>query len=309
MTPIVSACVAATRPQTLRATLRSLRAQTYADWELVLVAQGDVDAIHNVATEEVDPGRLRFIAMHGRGLSRARNAGLRAARGDIIAMTDDDCEADPAWLAELAARFSLDPELGFLGGAVEAPLPLHRSPRNCPRCEPREAAYDPRVPDPSGVQLIGANFAVRRSTAERVGPFDEVLGAGAHFAAGEDTDYLLRAAACGICMRTTPRARVRHTFGWRYGVRAVMGHQAALARGNGALAAKLTLAGDPGGERALEDIRRLARRDWLERRRPIALPAGIRRLRHFVAGYRECLSGYRLDSRNVLVPSAESSPR
>jgi hypothetical protein len=49
-------------------------------------------------------------------------------------------------------------------------------------------------------------------------------------------------------------------------------------------------------------MRRLTMVDWIERRRPIALPAGIRRYHLFAAGYRECLQGFSVDDRGMLQP-------
>jgi glycosyltransferase involved in cell wall biosynthesis len=305
MTLHVAVVVASTRTRTLPATLRSLGAQTHRDWHVVVVAQYDVSALRAVAEHEVtDTGRLQFIAMEGHGLSRARNAALRAASGEVVAMIDDDCEADPRWLEALANCFVEDPRVGIVGGAVDAPPPVHGGPRNCPRCEPVDTFYDPGMGDvrPKEWGWIGANFALRKEAATRIGEFDELLGAGTHFPVGEDVDYMLRAEALGIRMRTTPAARVCHTYGWRYGIVEVMRHQRGYARGNGALAAKLTLSGDERGVEAMKEMRRLARRDWLERRSPVALPAGLRRLYHFVAGYRECLAGFCVDARGLLTP-------
>jgi hypothetical protein len=101
-------------------------------------------------------------------------------------------------------------------------------------------------------------------------------------------------------MLTTPEAIVHHTYGWRHGVRAVWRLQGNYARGNGAYAGKLTLLGDPRGAEDLATMRRLTMVDWIERRRPIALPAGIRRYHHFAAGYRDCLQGFCVDDRGLL---------
>ena len=305
MRPAVSVCIATTRPTTVGATVRSIDAQTAADWELVVVAQGDAGAIRTAVEGALtDRDRLCFVSLETRGLSRARNSAIRHARGAIVAMIDDDCESDPRWLDELAACFAADPAVGLVGGAVVAPAPVNRGPRNCPSCAPGEVVYDPvahqRRP-PAGWGWIGANFALRREVALRIGEFDQNLGAGARFPVAEEMDYMLRAEALGIRMQSTPRAVVTHTHGWRYGFRAVMGMQRNYARGNGALAAKLTLMDDPRGEAKLAEMRRLALVDWIQRRRLVALPAGVRRLLHYTAAYRECLRDYTVAPTGVLV--------
>ena len=300
----ISVCVAATRPDTVGATARSIAAQTHGDWELIVIVQGGAAAAVAEAVEREVPGnRARVIPQDGRGLSRARNEAVRVAGGDVIAMTDDDCEAAPDWLAVLADRFESAPRAGIVGGAVVAPPARVRGPGNCPACQPAEILYEPAAcPDgpPPGFGWIGANFAFRRRTAELVGEFDELLGAGAHFPVAEEIDFMRRAEGLGILMLTTPSAVVHHTFGWRHGVAAVWRLQGNYARGNGAYAGKLTLLGDPRGAADLATMRRLTMVDWIERRRPIALPAGIRRYHHFAAGYRDCLHGFSVDDRGLL---------
>jgi glycosyltransferase involved in cell wall biosynthesis len=300
----ISVCVAATRPDTVGATARSIAAQTHGDWELIVVVQGGAaPAVAEAVEREVPGGRARVIPQDGKGLSRARNLAVSVAGGDVIAMTDDDCEASPDWLAVLADRFDSAPTAGIVGGAVVAPPARVRGPGNCPACQPAEALYEPAAcpgGPPPGFGWIGANFAVRRGTAELVGEFDELLGAGAHFPVAEEIDFMRRAAAFGIPMLTTPKAVVHHTFGWRHGVAAVWRLQGNYARGNGGYAGKLTLLGDPQGAADLATMRRLTMVDWIERRHPIALPAGVRRYHHFAAGYRDCLHEFRVDDRGLL---------
>ena len=300
----VSVCVAATRPDTVGATARSVAAQTHADWELVVIVQGGAAAaVAEAVGREVPGERTRVISQEGKGLSRARNEAVRVADGDVIAMTDDDCEAAPDWLAVLVDRFASLPQAGIVGGTVVAPPARVRGPGNCPSCHPGEVLYEPgALPDgaPPGFHWIGANFAFRRRTAELVGEFDELLGAGAHFPVAEEIDFMRRAEVHRIPMLTTPKALVHHTYGWRHGVKAVWRLQGNYARGNGGYAGKLTLLGDPRGAEDLATMRRLMMADWIERRRPVALPAGIRRYHHFAAGYRECLQRFHVDDRGLL---------
>ena len=84
----ISVCVAATRPDTVGATARSIAAQTHVDWELIVIVQGGAAAAVAEAVErEVPRGRARVISQDGKGLSRARNVAIRMADGDVIAMT------------------------------------------------------------------------------------------------------------------------------------------------------------------------------------------------------------------------------
>jgi Glycosyl transferase family 2 len=307
---LISVCVATTRPDTIAATIRSIRAQEYASWELVVVGQGDIEAVRGVVQAEMHshPQRLCFVAQTGFGLSRARNAAMKEATGDVFAWLDDDCEAAPDWLSVIADALQRRPKVGIVGGALVAPSPLRRWPRTCPAWTPAEALYDPWAHGcvrPPGFGWLGGDFAVRRDAARLIGAFDEFLGAGARFPQAEDVDYMCRAEAAGVPMLSTPRAVVHHTYGWRYGVGAVLRHQRGLARGNGALAAKFTLLGDPRGA----GLVRIARRESLACgvrwwRRPVSAVTGGRRLFHFMRAYRECLRDYRVGKGGLLENSA-----
>jgi GT2 family glycosyltransferase len=236
-----------------------------------------------------------------RGCSRARNAGTRLSSGEVIAFLDDDCEADPAWLETIVRAFDADPALGAVGGAVIGPAKLGPL-ASCPTVMPAEALYDsaltPQRP-PAGWNWIGANCAFRLTAAARVGPWDEVLGPGTPFPVGEDTDYKLRLEALGVRMLTTPRSRILHSSGVRRG-RAALRSQRNYAFGNGALAAKQTLSGDPRGRLWLRRTRWECLTGWLRRGRPHRLPVDLRRGLWFEMGYWRCLRHYRLDEAGLL---------
>jgi len=84
--------------RTLDQCLRSLQALEYPDYEVILVDDGSTDGTREIAARFPD---VRAIHQENRGLSVARNIGLQAATGQIIAYTDSDCYADPDWLTHL----------------------------------------------------------------------------------------------------------------------------------------------------------------------------------------------------------------
>jgi glycosyltransferase involved in cell wall biosynthesis len=301
-----SVCLPATRQASVGATVRSIRAQTVSDWELLVVGQGEDQGIKaSVERAAENDSRIRYLHIDRRGSSRARTAAIRVANGELIAMTDDDCVARPDWLAILAQPFTDDPDTALVGGAMVAPPCAGAWPASCPEWVPAEAVYDPRASHrnaPPGFDWIGANFAMRRSAARLVGDFDQYLGAGGEFPAAGDTDYKLRMEAIGLRMRSTPRAVVDHTYGWRYGLQAVLCHQRDHARGNGALAAKLSLRGDPRGRHllAITIAECLSRWAWIGR--PHRIIADLRVLRYFIVAYRQCLRNYGVDENGMLFP-------
>lgn len=307
---LISVCIPSLRSATLKHAIASIRRQTWPRWELIVVGQGsDPQLPLLVEAASREDRRVRYLYLPERGLSRARNAGMAASTGDIIAMTDDDCEADSEWLFTLAHYFKTEPGVGLVGGSLLKPEHMTGPLVTCPSLTPTEALYDPGAMGrlaPPGWDWIGGNFAARRHVFEAVGPFDEFLGAGTQFPSAEDTDYKLRLEARGIVMRSTPRAVVYHTYGVRQGVAAGLRHSRNYALGNGALAGKLTLSGDPRGQEWLRNAMRESTTDWMRERKPHRLPLSLLRMRHFSRAYHQCLRQFRVDPSTDLLYPADS---
>ena len=305
----LSVCIATVRPDTIGAAIESIRRQTWTDWELLVVGQGDDVNTRAVAERAANgDGRVRYLNISKRGLSAARNAGLAAASNEVVAMMDDDCEARPDWLAALARCFEEKPETGLVGGSFLAGPPSWRTRSTCLSLVAAEAFYDPASAlPPAGFEWFGANFAIRRSVAELVGPFDEFFGAGATFRSCEDVDYKLRLEAAAVKMWSTPRSVVFHTYGRRYGVRAVVDYWHGHGVGAGAVAAKLTLIGDPRGRESLRRALREYTVGSVQRRSPHEVLRNAVRLQSFLRGYRRCLRDFDVDGRGLLVPRTLTS--
>src|SRR5205085_10184984 len=84
--------------RTLDQCLRSLLDLDYPDYEVIVVDDGSADDTPAILARF--PG-VRAVRQPNRGLSVARNVGLREATGEVVAYTDSDCFADPDWLAHL----------------------------------------------------------------------------------------------------------------------------------------------------------------------------------------------------------------
>lgn len=168
---------------------------------------------------------VRYVHAPGRGLSRARNVGLRAAGQDVAVLVDDDMFVEHSWLERLVA-------------ALEGPRTVATG---------RVLAGEPEVPGASvpaaalvtstvaerfrGLQprdvVPGANVALFRDAVRDVGGFDERLGAGTRFGAADDNDIGLRLLDAGCEVRHVPDAVMIHRawrdegeglrLRWRYG--------------------------------------------------------------------------------------------
>lgn len=187
------------------------------------------------ASVSIDTGEVarsagaQLIRVDEPGLSRARNAGVAAARCDIIAFTDDDCEPAPGWLDAMRSSF-IDPSIGFVTGRI---LPIG---------EGTASAIDSDIPkrytgvqDPFGIGH-GANMAFRRAAISR---FDEDLGAGARFKSAEDTDMFWRCLSLGWDALYYPSSLVYHEQ-WRIGMKASANLYFGYGLGGGAFRGKVT---------------------------------------------------------------------
>lgn len=233
------------RAASLRRTLGSLTAMAVPPalrWEIVVVDNASTDgtqrAVRDVAAAAPVP--VTCVTEPTPGLSRARNAGVAAARGAVLAFTDDDVVADPGWLAAVVAEFEADPRIQLVLGQTR------RAGPDAPGLSTVEGGVRRVYAYPSTPWLIGHgnNMAIRRAVLERIGPFDVRLGAGTAAAAAEDTDYVYRVLKAGGLVVYAPSAVVVHCHD-RPSPEAELAVHAAYARGRGAFYAKHLLRGDP----------------------------------------------------------------
>ncbi|HEY9516314.1 MAG TPA: glycosyltransferase family A protein [Gemmatimonadaceae bacterium] len=210
-------------------------------WELVVVDNGSTDGTADLLARYEPRLPLRHIVELEPGLSSARNAGLRAAHGLIIAFTDDDCIPAAGWLATLHEEFARSTGLAGLGGRVELYDPADY-PITIRTSRQREAlAFAHQLP----ALMAGCNMAFRRATFDVVGRFDTALGAGTRVGSAEDTDFLYRALLHGLEIEYIPRVVVQHDHGRRTRD-AVRRLRHCYARGRGALLFKYLLRADRG---------------------------------------------------------------
>lgn len=223
--------------------------------ELVIVDNGSADATAEVIAAFAASAPFPVICCREPtpGLSRARNAGLRAAHGVVLAFTDDDCRL-AADYPELAARVFDGAPFRFCGGRILLPDPTDARYCYLDSTEPR--LFAPGTALLPG-QIQGSNMVVHRDVVERIGGFDPMLGAGTAFRS-EDIDYLARASIAGFAGAYVPALVVHHHHGRKPGreLRALM-HANDVARG--AFFAKLVAMGR---REYAEAWRRLSLRPW-----------------------------------------------
>jgi GT2 family glycosyltransferase len=261
--PLVSLVVASRyRPDLLRACVESVLAGSYERFELLVVDNGPdrpetSELVRDLAS--ADP-RVRLLREPRPGAAVARNAGLAAARGDVVAFVDDDVVLDRRWLQAVTSAFGATEDVGCVtclimpleletpaqiwleeyGGFAKgferwvADLERHRRP-------------DPLYPWSAGVYGSGAGMAFDTRVLRAVGGFDVRLATG-----GEDLDLFLKVLFAGrrivyepsaIAWHRHPReyAALRRTmFNYGAGLSSLMVKWAASSTGNAwAIASRL----------------------------------------------------------------------
>lgn len=198
------------------ACLESLRRDDYPAFEVIIVDNTDEG---NFSPRISGDGRIRVVREGRRGLSRARNTGIRSARHDILAFIDDDVIVDGGWIRAIASTLEDDSIAGVTGLVVPAALETEAQrefewyggmSKGTERRLIRGAALSARQTIGAQEVGVGANMAFRRSVFERVGGFDEALGAGTVTLGAEDLDFFHRALREGLTICYEPAARVRH---------------------------------------------------------------------------------------------------
>jgi len=154
--------------------------------------------------------RITIVGEPRRGLGRARNTGVAAARGALLAFTDDDCYPAADYIDRVVEAFA-DPERAYVGGRIllfdaeDHPITV--------RVDSSPIPIPPYSVVPTGL-VQGANMAFRRDVLERIGGFDNALGPGTPFC-NDDVDAVARASAAGFAGSYVPEPVVHHHHGRR----------------------------------------------------------------------------------------------
>jgi glycosyltransferase involved in cell wall biosynthesis len=211
------------RSDTLRRTLHSLQSVVVPpalEWELIVVDNNSNDATHECVSELQRTGSLpiRYLFERHQGANFARNAGIKAARGEILLFTDDDVTFDRNWLAEMSDACAEPGCIGVGGKIVAVWFP------DQPKWAQTNGQYSVMSVIPSfdlgderctiATSPFTANWALKRTAFEKYGLFrtdlgprsgDKRVGGG-----GDDTEFGRRLLAGGETLIYAPSAIVYH---------------------------------------------------------------------------------------------------
>ena len=182
------------RSEMLRAGLESLLHQSYPRdrYEVIVVDNGSTDGTKEMVETitAASNGLVRYLRQENLGPAVARNRGIQEGTGEILALTDSDCQAHPDWIREGVNALHADDKLGLISGKV-IPVPgkeitlLTRT-----MLQERESPSYP-----------SCNIFYRRETLDQVGVFDPRFGVFKYnrdyAIGGEDTDLGWRIKRAG----------------------------------------------------------------------------------------------------------------
>lgn len=184
--------------------------------EVVVVDNGSTDNTATVTTEAARASAvpLRYVREPERGLSNARNTGVREARYDIVGFVDDDVYVRPGWAHAIVRTFVELPEAGCVGGQT---IPLFEGGRPDwigPELMPfygstgsgavRRQMNHPEHP-------FGVNMAIRKTVFDAIGGFDPALGrVRGNLRSNEESDFFRRAGMAGFQIVYEPTAILDH---------------------------------------------------------------------------------------------------
>jgi GT2 family glycosyltransferase len=216
--PLISVIVVNWNRKTLlEECLRSLRAQCFQDFEIIVVDNGSVDGSLALLQDE-RWGDVRCITNETNlGFCAANNQGIAAARGDLIALLNNDAEADPGWLGALADAAKREPAYAMFASKIvsyEDPGVIDKvghliyadgQNRGRGTGERDHGQYDQveEVAWPDGCAAL-----YRKVMLAEIGGFDEDF-----FAYADDAELGLRARIAGFRALAVPSALVRHRLG------------------------------------------------------------------------------------------------
>jgi glycosyltransferase involved in cell wall biosynthesis len=236
------------RARLLGDALASLLVQDYPRdrYEIVVVDDGSTDGTAEVvlrSAKRAGPPKVGLIRQPHRAVDAARNRGVAAAAGSLIAFLDDDEVAPTGWLSTLIHAAHRYPEADCFGGPYRLRFE-GRTPRLCSACVPLEGAVDRGEEERLVDWVDGGNMMIRPRAFEHVGGFDESM---LHYGAIEWMDRFVRAGgrivylpdAWIVHRRTTEMLRLRNRL------------RRAFANGRGEVGFRLRTGRDTEGLRRL----------------------------------------------------------
>lgn len=167
--------------------------------EILIVDNGSAQSPASVLPPD---DRVRLLDEPLPGSYNARNAGLKVARGEILAFTDADCVPSTTWIRSAMEHLLDHPDVAMIGGRVDLTYG-HGTPRSGPEWFEYVHGFPQQQYVADGF-AVTANMVTRRSVFDKVGPFD------GHLLSGGDAEWGRRARKAGLLQVYLDSAVVAH---------------------------------------------------------------------------------------------------
>ena len=185
--------------ETIAQTIESCISQSYEtdDLEIVVVDDGSTDD----TAEIIKKRPVRFISQDNNGPAAARNAGWKAASGEIVCFTDSDCVPEEEWVEKIVAKYTSD-DIGGVGGSYE----IANKESLLAECI-HDEIIQKHAATPAETDFLGSfNVSYRKRVLQEVGGFDESF----RRASGEDNDLAYRVKKAGYRLIFDKETKVAH---------------------------------------------------------------------------------------------------
>lgn len=179
----------------------SLISQNYNPIEVVIVVQENHDSMKELSDSYADRLNIIYMPTEKKGLSRARNLGLKQSSGDIVLLSDDDCWYEKRGISRIAEIFETEENIDILLTQIYDPIA-----KKSYKVYPTKRAIIKRPIDLLSKSSI--EIAFRRNVP--IIEFDELFGLGGKYVAGEENDFLIRSLKTNKKIQYEPIITVYH---------------------------------------------------------------------------------------------------
>lgn len=189
------------RPEEVRKAVDSLANQAVKPFEIIIIDNGSSPPL----SMKVDGSKMKLIRFDEEiGLSRARNYGIKVAKGEYIAFMDDDCIASKHWIEEIQKGIKAGGDI--LGGPLR---PRFRAkPPNW--WNEKDLGYFVGVGNPETRVIWGANMVFRREVFRKIGVFNPKIGRQKGKLLSDEESYLIAKGKESCKILFMPKAEVFH---------------------------------------------------------------------------------------------------
>ena len=182
-------------------------------WEIVISNNGSTDGTGEVIESLVNTSSIpiRYIYQPQKAKSYGLNAAMRAAKGNILAFTDDDIIVPVDWVQNILDYINNNPNASCIGGPV---VLYNKEDKDISvRTSKSYSVYCKEDFNPVYIPIIGCNMILTRALVESVGFYDVKFGPGSYIGSGDDLDYLYRVVDSGFTLQYVPDILVFHNHG------------------------------------------------------------------------------------------------